>query len=420
VSQVLNNIFIESRLIMEKLRFKDDKGNSFPIPKKTKYNHFLKIPLKEKPDFIDSKKLISVQLHKKGAKFSDNTDSLSIGSTTYYVRKSGQFIYGKQNFFNGAFDILNDNLHEGLSSGDVPCLDIDNTIIDSSFFLNYIGRDSYYKAIEKYTSGTGSKRLHEEKLLELEIKLPIYREQEKIGGFLSTFDKLIQKQQDKIGLLKELKKGYLQKMFPKNDANVPEIRFKGFTDDWEQYKFSQILDLIKDGTHGTHQNVEEGIYLLSAKNIKNGEIVISTDDRKISESEYLSIHKNFQIKAGDILLTIVGTIGDCAILKEPNGITFQRSVAYLRPGKKVTSNFLYSTIMTAKFQNDLRKGQSISAQAGVYLNELGKIEIILPSIEEQKPIGSLFEKIDNLITLHQRKLDQLENLKKGYMQRLFA
>jgi len=256
-----------------------------------------------------------------------------------------------------------------------------------------------------------------------EITVPISQnleEQIKIGRFLSSFDRLIQKQQDKLGFLKELKKGYLQKMFPKNDANVPEIRFKEFTDSWEQYKFSQILDLIKDGTHGTHQNVEEGIYLLSAKNIKNGEIVISANDRKISESEYLSIHKNFQIKSGDILLTIVGTIGDCAILKEPNGITFQRSVAYLRPGKKVTSNFLYSTIMTAIFQNDLRKGQSISAQAGVYLNELGKLEIKLPSIDEQKLIGSLFEKIDNLITLHQRKLDQLENLKKGYMQRLFA
>jgi type I restriction enzyme S subunit len=177
--------------------------------------------------------------------------------------------------------------------------------------------------------------------------------------------------------------------------------FFAFT--WEQCKFSQILELIKDGTHGTHQNVEEGIYLLSAKNIKNGEIIIDNDDREISESEYLSIHKNFQLKAGDVLLTIVGTIGDCAILKEPYGLTFQRSVAYLRPGKNITSNFLYSTIMTSQFQNNLKKRQSISAQAGVYLNELGKLEVKLPSIEEQKSIGTIFEKIDNLITLHQRK-----------------
>jgi hypothetical protein len=95
-------------------------------------------------------------------------------------------------------------------------------------------------------------------------------------------------------LLKEQKKGYLQKMFPKNGAKVPELRFAGFADAWEQRKLGNELTLLKDGTHGTHQNVLEGPFLLSAKNIKNGKIIIDEiTDRKISVEEYNSIHKNF-------------------------------------------------------------------------------------------------------------------------------
>jgi type I restriction enzyme S subunit len=348
----------------------------------------------------------------------NNREVASKDQTNYKLVLRDEYAYNPARINVGSIARLKD-YNVGIISPMYVVFELKKSL-SKNYFDYFIKSKSFSDQMKTRLVGSVRQTLDFKSISSIKINLPSIKEQEKIGRFLSSFDRLIQKQQDKLGFLKELKKGYLQKMFPKNDANVPEIRFKEFTDSWEQYKFSQILDLIKDGTHGTHQNVEEGIYLLSAKNIKNGEIVISANDRKISESEYLSIHKNFQIKSGDILLTIVGTIGDCAILKEPNGITFQRSVAYLRPGKKVTSNFLYSTIMTAIFQNDLRKGQSISAQAGVYLNELGKLEIKLPSIDEQKLIGSLFEKIDNLITLHQRKLDQLENLKKGYMQRLFA
>ncbi|MDN6182051.1 MAG: restriction endonuclease subunit S, partial [Staphylococcus equorum] len=99
---------------------------------------------------------------------------------------------------------------------------------------------------------------------------------------------------------------------------------------WKQRKLGESLSILKDGTHGTHKNVENGPHLLSAKNIKNGKIKVTEDDRKISQKEYEQIHKNFQLKSGDILLTIVGSIGEAAVLQDPTGITFQRSVAYLR------------------------------------------------------------------------------------------
>lgn len=200
---------------------------------------------------------------------------------------------------------------------------------------------------------------------------------------------------------------------------IPEIRFERFTDDWEQRKLGETLALLKDGTHGTHTDVGEGIYLLSAKNIKNGQINIDESDRIISEDEYKSIHKNFNLEKGDVLLTIVGSIGEVAILENPSKLTFQRSVAYLRPDGTLTSQFLYTTIMSAKFQRELKKRQVVSAQPGIYLGDLSVIPIELPCMEEQKKIGAFFKQLDDSITLQQRKLELLKDQKKSFLQRMF-
>lgn len=201
---------------------------------------------------------------------------------------------------------------------------------------------------------------------------------------------------------------------------VPELRFPGFTDDWEERKLGNELTLLKDGTHGTHQNVLEGPLLLSAKNIKNGKIIIDEiTDRKISVEEYNSIHKKFSLEKGDVLLTIVGSIGETAIIENPIGITFQRSVAYLRPSHTILSQFLFTTINGQKFQMELRKRQVVSAQPGIYLGDLSIIPILIPSVAEQETIGSFFKQLDETIALHQRKLDLLKEQKKGYLQKMF-
>ena len=161
---------------------------------------------------------------------------------------------------------------------------------------------------------------------------------------------------------------------------------------------------MKDGTHGTHPNSDDGVYLLSAKNIKNGEIIIDeTSDRKISKEEFNVIHSTFKLQKNDVLLTIVGSIGEVAILKNPDIMTFQRSVAFLRPKEDLISSFLKTEIESDIFQKELSDRKSQSAQPGVYLGELGKIPFAVPIIEEQQQIGSYFRNFDTLITLHQRK-----------------
>lgn len=202
--------------------------------------------------------------------------------------------------------------------------------------------------------------------------------------------------------------------------NKPEIRFKGFTDDWEQRKLGDLLILLKDGSHGTHKNTDEGVYLLSAKNIKNGQINIMPDDRIISWEDYDVIHKNYELQFGDILLTIVGSIGETAIYNLKTKVTFQRSVAFLRPSSDLNNGFLYTLINTNRFQNQLQTKQVVSAQPGIYLGDLASIDITYPkNLSEQEKIYSIFKEIENSITLHQRKLEKLKLVKKALLQKLF-
>jgi len=165
----------------------------------------------------------------------------------------------------------------------------------------------------------------------------------------------------------------------------------------------EILSFLKDGTHGTHADAVDGPLLLSAKNIKDGTIKWDESDRRISQDEYEKIHSKFYLKKGDVLLTIVGSIGETAILKDSEGITFQRSVAFLRPNEDISSDFLHAKIQTPTFQKNLESRKSTSAQPGIYLGDLAEIPVkYAPSLEEQIKIGKYFEEIDHLITLHQR------------------
>ncbi len=163
---------------------------------------------------------------------------------------------------------------------------------------------------------------------------------------------------------------------------------------------------MKDGSHGTHVDVDVGPYLLSAKNIKNGCIHIDKQhDRKISQTDYNKIHAKYRLEIGDVLLTIVGSIGNTAIIERNDDFTFQRSVAILRPSGGLDSYFLKYELQTSRFKAELESRKSQSAQAGVYLWEVGSIPFFQPSLKEQKLVSHLLKQIENVVTLHQRKQD---------------
>lgn len=325
-------------------------------------------------------------------------EKLEAGSTNtqYFIRHANQFIYSKLDFLNCAFGVVPEELESLETTADVPAFDC---VYMNPYFMFYRTiQPSFY--IQNGIIANGSrkaKRIHTDTFLEMPISVPCLTEQNKIVGYFQSLDHLITLHQRKIYI-------FIKKM----------------PIDWEQRKLGDVLSLLKDGTHGTHRDAESGPLLLSAKNIKNGTVQWDESDRRISEDEYNIIHSNFRLQKGDVLLTIVGSIGEVAILSQSEGVTFQRSVAFLRPSDEICSEFLYSEIQGQKFQKELNDRKSTSAQPGMYLGDLGAIPIEFPtSDEEQMQIGSYFSTIDHLITLHQHKCDEMKKLKKCMLQKMF-
>ncbi len=296
----------------------------------------------------------------------------------------------------------------------------DVSLTDGKYLYQYLKAPFLMDYVDEKSTGGTIKHLNQNILVDFQIAMPGVAEQKLIGSFFSNLDSLITLHQRKFEKLSQIKQSLLQSMFPGEGEVAPKIRFKGFTDAWEQRKLNEVLSFLKDGTHGTHKDADSGPLLLSAKNIKNGMVQWDESDRRISEEEYKTIHSNFKLQSGDVLLTIVGSIGSVAILRDSAGITFQRSVAFLRPNSRLTSEYLYTELQGTDFQKNLDGRKSTSAQPGVYLGDLGDIYInIPPKIAEQKLIGSLFSNLDSLITLHQRKCELLKNIKNSLLSKMF-
>lgn len=199
------------------------------------------------------------------------------------------------------------------------------------------------------------------------------------------------------------------------------MRFTVYSNDWFLEKLDNVCQFVRDGTHGSFKDVEIGIPLLSAKDIFDGKININENSRLISIDDYNTIHKNYELTKGDILLTIVGTIGRTAMVNMDEKFTLQRSVAILRVNEQISYNFLYYYIQTSAFQNRLKSVVNQSAQGGVYLNSLKKLNIKLTAdMNEQNKISSFLSIIDKKIELLEQKYQYYQEFKKYLMQQIFA
>lgn len=176
-------------------------------------NKVLSIPVDEPKEVTNIDDIISVKLNTQGISKIPNRSTLKLGSTKYYVRHGGQFIFGKQNFFNGSMAIIPSEYDGKVSSKDVPSLNINKDIVMPYFLWLYLSRPSFYKKTERWATGTGSKRLHIKDLLSLKIYIPNKNEQLRICNLMQSLDTQILKSQKHLKELQSIKKFLLQNMF---------------------------------------------------------------------------------------------------------------------------------------------------------------------------------------------------------------
>ena len=201
-------------------------------------------------------------------------------------------------------------------------------------------------------------------------------------------------------------------MMSKEKRRVPKLRFPGFTEDWEQRELAELCN-VYDGTHQTPRYTNSGVMFVSVENIKTLE-----SDKYISEDDFKNEFKIFP-EFGDILLTRIGDVGSANIILDNIKRAYYVSLALLKP-KGVNSLFLLALLSSASVQSEIwKRTLHIAFPKKINKNEISKVIVSKPSILEQKKIGELIYVLDQIITLHQRKLDNLKLKKKALLQKLF-
>lgn len=259
--------------------------------------------------------------------------------------------------------------------------------------------------------------LYFEKLKNIDVLYPSLDEQERIATYFGKLDHLIILHQRKCDETKELKKYMLQKMFPKNGEKNPEIRFEGFTDDWEQRKLNEIAD-VRDGTHDSPKYVQEGHPFITSKNVSNG--FINYDEvQYITDVDYEEINKRSKVDVHDILMGMIGTIGNLALIRQKPDFAI-KNVALIKYTGDVDYQYLYQTLQVDCVTRQLFTGMDGGTQKFVSLKKIRELGIPFTEEQEQQKIGQYFENLDDLITLHQRKCEKLKELKKFMLQNMFV
>ena len=254
---------------------------------------------------------------------------------------------------------------------------------------------------------------------ELTTLVPSTDEQKKIGSYFRRFDNLITLHQRRCDETKKLKKFMLQKMFPQNEQNVPEIRFKGFTDPWEQRKLIEVCDYV-DYRGKTPTKTENGIFLVTAKNVKDGFIDYETSKEYISENAYEEVMRRGKPEIGDVLITTEAPCGNVAQVNKADIALAQRIIKYRGHIGVVDNTYLKYYLLSPEFQKILNAKSSGGTVQGIKGSILHQQKIIYPSYEEQKKIGQHMDSLDHLITLHQHKCDELQKIKKFMLQKMFV
>lgn len=248
----------------------------------------------------------------------------------------------------------------------------------------------------------------------IRLPFPSYAEQKKIGDFIDTIDGYSTLNQQKLDQLKKLKAYFLQNLFPAKGEKVPKIRFKGFTDDWEQRKLGELGEIMTGSTPSTSNSEyysEDGIPWVTPTDINSQ--TISDTPRKLSE-EGMKVGR--VVPANTILCTCIASIGKNTLLTVKG--SFNQQINCLTPNEYNDAYFLLTE--SVFWSNIMKRMAAAGTMQIVNKTEFSELTTTVPKLEEQKKIGQYFRALDHLITLHQRKLEALQTLKKFLLQNLFV
>ena len=277
--------------------------------------------------------------------------------------------------------------------------------INANFYPDFVFYNTLTKEYEKFiritSQRSGQPGVNAQEYSNFEFSLPSYEEQKRIGNFFCNLDYLITLHQRKLEKLKNVKKSCLEKMFPNNGKNIPEIRFSGFTEDWEQRKVKELCS-ISTGKSNTQDRVDDGKYPFYVRSP-----IVEKSNRYLFDEE--------------AILTVGDGVGTGKVFHYVKGKydLHQRVYRMFDFSEEISAKYFYYYFSNHFYDRVMAMTAKTSVDSVRY-EMIAEMEISLPNKQEQKRISMYFEQLDHLITLHQRKLEKLKNIKKSMLEKMFV
>ena len=294
-------------------------------------------------------------------------------------------------------------------------------VFDLTFLCHLLGTPQMIIQYKSLAAGSTVNNLNKELVGNTVVTIPTIKEQRVLGQYLETLDNLITLHQRKYDKLTNVKKSMLEKMFPQNGSNAPEIRFKGFTEAWEQRKVTEIGKIyIGLVTTMTKHYTDEGTLLIRNSDIKDGKFEFG-DNPIYLEKTFAEKNETRMHQIGDVITVHTGDVGTSAVITENEAKSIGFATIVTRPNPKIIdSNYLCSFLNTDKHKKWAVSISTGDGRTNYNLGDYFELVVPVPSIAEQKKIASYIQKLNRLITLHQRELEKLKNLKKACLEKMFV
>lgn len=341
----------------------------------------------------------------------------------YYIVRNDDFIYNPRISVTAPVGPINRNRlgRNGVMS---PLYTVFRTHDIDNLYLEFYFKTTKWHRFMKLNGDSGARfdrfTISSTQFMEMPIPYPALEEQRKIGEYFDFLDYLITLHQREYDNMTALKKYMLQKMFPAKGEKIPEIRFEGFTNPWEQRKLGELVEFYNGDRSSRYPNdsdmVPEGIPFINAGDLVSGRVKLETAN-KITEEKFNEL-SGAKIQRGDIIYCLRGTLGKNAFVDNFDIGTVASSLVDIRP-KKIVGKYLFQVLNSDIEYRQRTVNDEGAAQPNLSAKNLALFDIPIPNEIEQEKIAVYFDRLDHLITLHQCKRDELVELKKYMLQNMF-
>lgn len=329
------------------------------------------------------------------------------------TKNDGLMGYYSDYLFDTAITWTTDGANAGTvnyRNGKFYSTNVNGVLLSDKGYANKAVAEIINRIAWKHVSKVGNPKLMNNVMSEITITIPSVEEQETISRFFTQLDSTITLHERELDLLKETKKGFLQKMFPKNGAKVPEVRFPGFTGDWEERKLGEVVVFLNGRAFKQQELLDSGKYRV----LRVGNF--NTNDRWYYSN--LELEEDKYANKGDLLYLWATSFGP-EMWNEERVIYHYHIWKLKFLSKELDKQYLYTWLLTDKEKIK----ESTNGTTMVHVTKGGIEQRTFqfpPDINEQQKIGAFFKQLDDTIALHQRKLDLLKETKKGFLQKMFV